>query len=338
MKAVFYEGDRKIRMGSCVPEQPKAGEVQIQVSHAGICGTDLHIYHGHMDKRVTFPQVMGHEMSGIVKQVGEGVTGYQPGDKVTVMPLDYCGSCPACLAGHSHICQNLQFLGIETNGAFQSYWTVPAHTLHRLPDSLSLELGAMIEPLSVACHDVRMGKVQKDEYTVVLGGGPIGMLIALVARQAGAKVLLSEINPYRLQLAAELGFSTANPKEEDIVERVHQETGGAGADVVFEVTSSTAGSEMMTQLPRTRGRIVVVGIFNHKPNIDLFRFFWRELTLTGARVYEHEDFEQAIALAANGELPLDRLITHTYPLEQLEQGLQQMESGGNAMKILLNCN
>ncbi|MBP1153616.1 MULTISPECIES: alcohol dehydrogenase catalytic domain-containing protein [unclassified Paenibacillus] len=337
MKATFYEGNRQIRMGECIPVPPGMGEVQIKVSHAGICGTDLHIYHGHMDKRVSFPQTMGHEMSGVIQELGEGVTDYAIGDRVTVMPLSPCGQCPACSAGHSHICQNLRFLGIETPGAFQSSWTVPAYTLHRLPDSLSLEHGAMIEPLAVACHDVRRGEVQNGEYAVVLGGGPIGMLIALVAREAGAKVLISEINPFRLELARELGLDTINPKETNIVDYVNQQTGGAGADVVFEVTSSAAGAEVMTQLPRTRGRIVVVGIFPQPPKVDLHRFFWRELQMSGARVYEHEDFEKAIQLSALGKLPLDRLITEVYPLERLEEGFKQMESGGSVMKILLRC-
>ena len=337
MKAAFYEGNKTIRIGTFTQVEPKAGEVQIKVSHAGICGTDLHIYLGHMDKRVTFPQIMGHEMSGIVNAVGEGVTNFAIGDRVTVMPLDSCGECPACLAGHNHICHNLRFLGIETPGAFQNYWTVPSHTVLPLPEGLSLERGALIEPLAVACHDVRIGEVQKGEYVVVLGGGPIGTLIALVAKEAGAEVLVSEINPFRLELLKELGINTINPKEKDIVEYVQMRTNGAGADVVFEVTSSAVGAEVMTALPRTRGRIVVVGIFSQPAKVDLHRFFWRELKLSGARVYERIDFEKAIELASFGKLPLDRIITETYPLEDLVKGFQQMEAGGKAMKILVNC-
>lgn len=337
MKAVFYEGNEQLRVGESLPVSPGVGEVQIQVAYAGTCGTDLHIFHGHMDKRVTFPHVMGHEMSGIVRQVGEGVTNVAVGDHVTVMPLAPCGDCPACRAGHSHICQRLKFLGIETPGAFQGYWTVPAYTVHRLPASLSLQYGALIEPLAVACHDVRRGEVKAGDYTVVLGGGPIGTLIALVARQVGAHVVVSEINPYRTALLQELGFATVNPKEQDLVATVTQETGDAGADVVFEVTATSAGAEVMTRLPRTRGRIVIVGIFSQAPEVDLHRFFWRELQLCGARVYEHEDFEQAIQFAASGDLPLGRLLTETLPLEEVEKGFRQMESGGNVMKILLKC-
>jgi (R,R)-butanediol dehydrogenase / meso-butanediol dehydrogenase / diacetyl reductase len=335
MQATFYEGDRRISVGDCVPVSPGPGEVQIAVSHCGICGTDLHIFHGVMDKRVRMPQILGHEMSGTVSALGTGVSTFQIGDPVTVMPLDPCGHCPACAAGHSHICQNLKFLGIDTPGAFQSYWTVPAHTLHRLPANLSLAHGALIEPLAVACHDVRMAGVKPGDQVVVLGGGPIGMLVAMVAQNAGASVLLSEINPYRIQLARSLGFDALDPRETDLVQQVMERTGGAGADIVFEVSGSQAGAKVMTELVRTRGLVVVVAIFGQPPQVDLFRFFWRELRLQGVRVYESEDFAAAIALAASGSLPLDKLITDVRPLSQLRQGLEEMEQGGAVMKILL---
>ena len=337
MRAAYYEGNQKIRIGECAPAPPGPGQAQIRVSHCGLCGTDLHVFHGKMDHRVTFPQVIGHETSGTIEAIGEGVTGFAPGDRVTVRPLDPCGICPACRAGHSHICHKLKFIGIDAPGALQGLWTVPAHTLHRLPDALSLEQGALVEPVAVACHDVRMGEVKKGEFAVVQGGGPIGILIALVARSKGARVAISEVNPFRLKLAAELGLRAVNAREIDLVEFVAAETGGAGADVVFEVSGSAAGAELMTKLPRTRGRIVVVAIFGEQPRIDLFRFFWRELRLCGARVYEPQDFDEAIGLAASGVLPLARLITGVLPLDGLEAGFRQMESGGEAMKLLVKC-
>ncbi len=337
MKAAYYEGRETIRVGECAPVQPAAGQVQIRVSHCGICGTDLHIFHGKMDHRVRVPQVFGHEMSGTLVAAGEGVESFAPGDRVTVRPLDPCGSCPACKAGHSHICQKLKFIGIDVPGAMQGLWTVPAHTLHRLPPSLSFEQAALIEPVAVACHDVRLGEVKAGDYAVVQGGGPIGMLVALVARQQGARVVVTEVNPFRIQLAGELGLEVVDPRETDVVKLVDEQTGGAGADVVFEVSGSQAGAELMTKLPRTRGRIVIVAIFGEQPKVDLFRFFWRELRLCGARVYEPQDFDRAIALADSGTLPLERLITNVYPLEGLETGLRQMERGGSVMKVLVKC-
>ena len=134
MQAVFFEGNRTLRLGESVAVEPGAGQVQIRVAYCGICGTDLHLFHGAMAHRLTLPHVMGHEMSGAITALGSGVTGWRVGDRVTVRPLDPCGHCPACLAGHSHICHNLKFIGIDTPGALQGMWTVPAHTLHRLPE------------------------------------------------------------------------------------------------------------------------------------------------------------------------------------------------------------
>ena len=193
----------------------------------------------------------------------------------------------------------------------------------------------MIEPLAVACHDVRLAAVKPGHQVVVLGGGPIGVLVALAAQQAGADVILSEINPYRVELARSLGMEAVNPQEIDLTALVMNKTDQAGADIVFEVSGSQAGASIMTELLRTRGLAVVVAIFAQPPKIDLFRFFWRELRLQGVRVYEPQDFTAAIALAASGRLPLDELITDIRPLGALKSGFEDMEKGGQVMKILL---
>ncbi len=331
-----YNGNQTIQLSAAQPQAPGADEVRIDVAYCGICGTDLHIFLGHMDQRVAMPQVIGHEMSGIIAEIGAAVSGWQIGDRVVVRPLDPCHACPACAAGHAHICQNLKFLGIDTPGAFQGSWTVPAHTLHRLPADLPLDHAAMIEPIAVACHDVRLGEVAPGDKVVVIGGGPIGILNALVARHAGGDVLVSEVNPFRVNLARELGLRAVNPNATDLVEHVQDWTADAGADVVFEVSGTAIGAATMTKLARTRGRIVVVAIFADAPKVDLFQFFWRELKLRGARVYEPEDFEQAIALATGQLLPLEQLITERYPLAKLQGAFEQIASGAEVMKILIN--
>ncbi len=337
MKAAFYERNQAIRIGEAERGAPGAGEIEIEVAYCGICGTDVGIYHGKMDWRVTASQIMGHEMSGVVGSVGEGVTGFAAGDRVTVMPLDPCGECPTCRAGYDHICENLKFLGIDTPGAFQERWIVPAHTVRRLPEDLPLSRAALIEPLAVACHDVRLAELAPNDLAVVLGGGPIGTLIALVARQAGARVIVSEINPYREQHLEALGLEAVDPRAVDLPALVEESSEGAGADVVFEATGHPSAAEMMTRLPKARGLIVAVGIFAKPPEIDLFQFFWRELRLCGARVYENRDFDQAIELAASGDLPLDRLISDIYSLDELKKGLDLMSTGGDVMKILVQC-
>ena len=335
MQAAYYEGNRTITTEASVPQTPGPGEVRINVAYCGICGTDLHIYLGHMDKRVKMPQIMGHEMSGVIAEIGPDVTGWQVGDRVVVRPLAPCGHCPACEAGHSHICYNLKFLGIDTPGALQGSWTVPAYTLHALPDDLPLDKAALIEPLAVACHDVRLGDVQPGEHVVVIGGGPIGTLVALVAQQAGANVIVSEVNAFRVNLAREIGLDAVNPQEIDLVALVNERTGGAGADVVFEVSGSAAGAAVMTDLLRTRGRIVIVAIFSQAPPVDLHRFFWRELQLRGARVYEPEDFEKAIDLAARDVLPLERIVSAKEPLANLGAVFEQIAADPKLMKVLI---
>lgn len=337
MQAAFYEGHETITVGACRPLDPGPGQVQIRVSHCGICGTDLHIFHGKMDHRVQMPAVIGHEMSGTITAVGDGAGSWKPGDRVTVRPLDPCGNCPACRNGHRHVCMNLKFIGIDTPGAMQGVWTVPAHTLHRLPESVSFEHAAMIEPVSVACHDVRLGELKAGEFAAVLGGGPIGILIGLVAKATGARVIVSETNPFRVELARSLGLEAVDPRSADMVALVNEQTGGAGADVVFEVTGAPPAVELMTKLPRVRGRMVMVAIHGQPAPVDLFKFFWRELRLIGARVYEPEDFERAIELAAARELPLDRLITKVVPLDGLAGAFREMEAGGEVMKILVRC-
>jgi 2-desacetyl-2-hydroxyethyl bacteriochlorophyllide A dehydrogenase len=264
-------------------------------------------------------------MSGTVAEVGAGVE-FTVGERVVVRPLYPRGETPAD-RGHSHISRNLKFLGIDTPGAFQSSWTVPAFTLHRLPAAVDLRLAALTEPLAVACHDVRRADLEPGETAIVLGGGPIGLLIALVARAAGASVVVSEINPLRIAFARSLGFDA------DSVPRV----GDAGADVVFEVSGAPAAALAMTELAALRGRIVVVAIHPDPPPVRLFDLFWKELELRGARVYEPEDYERAIDLLASGALPLEQLITRVEPLERLPAVFAELANGATDIKVLVDC-
>jgi (R,R)-butanediol dehydrogenase / meso-butanediol dehydrogenase / diacetyl reductase len=337
MRAALYVGEERFELKEREPRAPEPGEVQLDVAYVGICGTDLHIKHGAMDGRVAIPAVIGHEMAGTVAAVGDGVTEYRPGDMVTVMPLAWCGRCPACEAGHEHVCQNLNFVGIDSAGAMQESWTVPEHLLVRLPPGVGLEHGALSEPLAVAAHDVRRGQVQRGERVLVVGGGPIGLLIACVAAAEGADVLVSEPSAFRRSVAERLGLRAIDPTDESVEAVVESWTLGAGADVAFEVSGSTAGLRSATHALRVRGRLVVVAIHSEPVPVDLFRVFWRELELVGARVYERRDFERAVEMLAGGGVPAAELISIVEPLDRTAEAFSALEGGADVVKVLIDC-
>ncbi|MDF7824175.1 alcohol dehydrogenase catalytic domain-containing protein [Pontiellaceae bacterium B12227] len=338
MKAAYYSGDKSFTIKDDQPKEPAAGEARIKIAFCGICGTDLHVYHGAMDARVTTNRVIGHECSAVVDAVGEGVQGLEAGDQVVVRPLSHCGECPACKKGYIHVCQNLKFLGLDTEGAMQEMWTLPAHTLHKVPADMRLDYAALIEPTGVACHDVACAKIKPGEDVLVIGGGPIGLLVAMVAKQAGGNVVISEVSEYRLEVAEKLGFKTLNALKVNVAEEIWKMTGDKGAEVVFEVSATQPGVDTMTEAAAVRGRIVMVGIIGgRKPEVDLFKFFWRELTLMGARVYEAADYEKAIELIVSGAIDCEALITDIQELEDITKAFQALDGNATAMKSLIKC-
>ena len=337
MKAACYIRENQMQVQHHEPVPPGAGEVQIEVAYTGICGTDLHIYHGLMDGRVDPPVVIGHEMSGRIAEIGEGVRGWSIGDAVTVMPLDWCDKCPACDAGYTHICHNLNFLGIDKMGAMQARWTVSERTLIALPATLDLKHGALVEPTAVAVHDVGRANIQPDEKVVVIGSGPVGVLIGLVAQSAGADVVILDLDPFRLGIAEQVGLRTLDAGAEDVQASIDAWTAGAGADVAFEVSGSADGMAAAVPVLSVRGRLILVGIHSAKREMDLQRFFWRELVLVGARLYGREDFESAVDLVANGSIPADLLISRIEPLDHTAEAFAALESEAGVMKILIDC-
>ena len=336
MKAANYIEKGRLGVGESVPVSPSLDEVRLDVAFCGICGTDMHIYQGHMDARVETPLTIGHEVSATVAELGDGVSSVAVGDRVAVRPLKF-GEAHPFDKGNAHVGKNLKFIGIDAPGGMQYSWTVPAYTLHKLPDTVSLEHGALAEPTAVACHDVRLGQVKPGETVVVIGGGPIGILVALVAREKGARVIVSEINEKRVEKIDTLGLETINPKNVDLVDTVYSKTNEAMADVVFEVSGSQPGVDAMTSIVNVRGRIVVVGIHPQPRQIDLFRFFWSELELIGTRLYEEEDFDEAIALMGAGKLPIEELITKMYPIDDVQAAFETIEDHPEGIKYLIKC-
>jgi (R,R)-butanediol dehydrogenase/meso-butanediol dehydrogenase/diacetyl reductase len=335
--AAFYIGDRTFEVREVPPVSPGPGEVRIDVAYTGICGTDLHVLHGAMDHRVQPPGVIGHEMSGRVAELGGEVTDWSVGQAVTVMPLLWCGRCAACRAGHQHVCQRLTFVGIDSPGAMQSSWTVPADLLVAIPETLPLRHGALIEPTAVAVHDVRRSRLAAGEHAVVIGAGPVGLLIAAVARTVGAPVLLAELDAHRRAVGTAMGFTVVDPAADDLAGSVEQWTAGAGAAVVFEVSGSAAGVRVATDLLAVRGRLVVVAIHATPLEVDLHRIFWRELEVLGVRVYHRADFTEAVRLLAAGEVPAEELISKVVPLSAVPEAFAALEDGGGVVKVLIEC-
>jgi (R,R)-butanediol dehydrogenase / meso-butanediol dehydrogenase / diacetyl reductase len=333
--AAKYLGNREIGIRETQPEPPRPGQVQIEVAYAGICGSDLHVLHGEMDGRIRLPAILGHEMSGVIAALGQGVTGWTVGDHVTVMPLDWDGTCAACRAGNNHICHHLNVLGIDSPGALQGLWNVNADHLVALPQNLRLDHAALVEPLAVAVHDVRRAELAAGDRAVVIGGGPIGALIAVVARHAGAEVMVVEVNAQRRQNVAALGFEVLDPTTTDQVAWVNDWTDGTGADIVFEVSSAAAAVLGATDLVNARGTIVIVAIHTQPRPIDLQRVFLRELRILGARVYQRTDFERAVELLTSGLIPADALITRIEPITAIVQAFAALETG-LAMKVLID--
>lgn len=336
MKATVYEGNKTFKVIEKEVEQPAVGEVRIKVAYSGVCGTDVHIYHGMMDKRVDMPQTIGHEMSGTIDAVGAEVSGFSVGEKVVVRPLDDRKAKPSD-KGFNHICEELNFIGIDSPGSMQQYWNVPAFTLHKLKDNTDLKLAALIEPLSVATHDVRLSGLVAGETAVVLGGGPIGLLVAMVAKDAGANVIVSEVNENRIAKAKAMGLNAVSPLKLDLVQYVKEQTEGRLADVVFEVAGVQPALDIMTEIAGIRGRILMVAIHGQKKEIDLFKFFWKELKLIGARVYEKEDYEKSISLITANELPFEDMITDVQPLSNIQQVFENIDNNPEGLKVLMDC-
>jgi len=336
MRAARYIGPKTIETADVAVAAPAPGEVQLAIAYTGICGTDLHIYHGDMDARVNRPAVIGHECSATIAATGDGVEGWSVGDSVSVLPARSCGSCAACSAGFGHVCPRLVFLGIDATGAMQNRWNVPAQLLVRLPSDVSLRHAALVEPTAVAAHDVRRAALAPGQNVVVVGGGPVGMLIAVVARAAGADISLVEVDSDRRALAAKLGFRVIDPTATDVTSAIHELTSSRGADVAFEVSGSAGGVATAVDVLGVRGKLVMVAIHTHPREVNLHRFFWRELEMVGARLYERRDFEEAVRLIASGVVPADELISAVVPLDQASEAFASL-AGGGVMKVLVDC-
>ena len=329
MKAVVY---RKAT-GLTVEDRPvpvlRPGEALVQVRLAGICGTDIHLAEG---KRKDAPDslIPGHEFMGVVAEVADPASCDLVGRRVVAEPIINCGQCPTCRRGHPHVCERLRVRGVHVDGVFAEYAAVGVERIHLVPEGIADRLAAVVEPLAVAVHVVRRARPQVGDTVMVVGAGPIGLLVAQVARQAGAaRTVVVEVNPHRLAVATHLGFETLDARDPA------QQDAPLGMDVVFEVSGSVPGIARAIRSLRPRGTLLVVGFFPEPPPVELAQVLLKELELRGSRVYASGDFPAALALLEKGAVQVEPLISHVLPLAQIQEAMELCAGGTQAMKVLL---
>lgn len=329
---------REIVLEEVERPKPKPGRVLIKVKYCGICGSDIHAYHG-AHPFIKPPIVLGHEFSGTIEELGEDVKGLEIGQRVVVEPLLVCGRCLNCRLGHYNRCVTMKVIGAQTDGAFSEYLTVPAHRVISIPDEVSLKHGALVEPLAVAIHAVKRAGPIGGLNVVVLGAGPIGLLTASVAKKYGAnEVLITDLSDYKLKVAESLGIDyTVNVKKEDLVKVVKNVFGSEGVDVVFEcVGSNPVTIAQAIDIVRRGATIVVVGVFKEEIPVKVGFIQDRELELKGTAVYIFKDFLDAIELLRKREIAVERLISKVFSLKELKDAFNYIEENRDIIiKVLI---
>jgi 2-desacetyl-2-hydroxyethyl bacteriochlorophyllide A dehydrogenase len=316
---------------------PEVDEVLIAVRASSICGSDLHVFQGKHPS-AALPSAIGHEIAGEVLQAGPEVSGLKIGDRVTVEPVVTCDKCHYCQRGAYHLCTNISFQYRVGQGGFAPYFIVRERWAHRLPDHLSDQEGALIEPLAVAVHAVRQADIQPGHAVAIFGVGAIGLLVLQVARAAGAgPIFVIDVHEFRLEMARRLGAAvTFNNQEGDPLAQIQALTNSLGVDRAFEVVGLEKTLLQTIGSLRKGGKAVVLGIFE-EPQVTLPAniFVQREITLTGSQGYNW-DFQTALELAASGRVDLKTLITHQLPLVDLPQAFELIYTPPReTMKIVL---
>jgi L-iditol 2-dehydrogenase len=296
------------------------GEVLVRVRAAAICGSDLGIYDfTPAYSGMTLPVVMGHEFSGVVEAVGNDVAGYSAGDRVLSRSVVSCGECRFCVAGMDNLCESSSLFGIHQDGGFAEYISVPKRLLYPIPEGMSFEEAALVEPLSNAVHFVNdLTPVEPGDLAVILGIGPIGLFSAQLLGLAGAEVLMTgiSVDTERFEIAKRLGLEAVNVDEVDPVELVMERTSGRGADVAFVAVGAPSAVHQAVRLVRKRGHVTVVGIFPGDVAVPMTTVVRREITLAGAYDARAENFEESIELIESGRIKAGELVTHRFPLEE----------------------
>ncbi len=339
MKAVRFLKPDSLELAEVPMPELAEGEALIKVLYSGICGSDVHVFQGH-HPTACYPVTPGHEFVGeLVKVHDSSRSDLQPGTLVAAQPYYACGICEACLTGHENVCRSLKIHGIHHDGSFAEYVKVLARKVYTLPQDLDPQLAALIEPLSVAVHDVRKSGLKVGENCLIIGGGPIGLLIAMVARLSGAgRILISEVSPARVAFAERLGFETINPVNSDLKEKTAEVTNKKGFDVVFEVSGSKAGTAAMTDAAKIAGTIVIVGMAADSYPVNTTQVFIKELKLRGVRIHSQVNFAAAIDILKSGRIneELRSLVSAVYPLSEAAAAFETAIKSQDVFKILVS--
>ncbi|MDR1801066.1 MAG: alcohol dehydrogenase catalytic domain-containing protein [Lachnospiraceae bacterium] len=317
--------------------KPEKDEVLVKIMKIGICGSDIHVYHGE-HPFTPYPVTQGHEVSGEIAEVGEEVTDFKVGQKVTIQPQVVCGKCYPCRNGKYNLCEELKVMGFQTTGVASTYFAVPAAKVTPLPDEMSFDDAAMIEPLAVAVHAVRQIGDVTGLRVAVLGAGPIGNLVAQTAKGLGAaKVLISDVSDYRLNIAKECGIDeVVNTKEKDFGDAMLEVFGPDKADVIYDCAGNNITMGQAIKYSRKGSIIVLVAVFAGMATVDLAVLNDKELDLKTTMMYRNEDYLDAIKLLDENKIQLKQLQSKTFPFKEYLDAYKYIDANRETtMKVLI---
>jgi L-iditol 2-dehydrogenase len=342
MKAAVLTAPNEIALRIADDPLPAPGDVVIRVRAATICGTDIRIYRGRKTAGIRYPSVLGHEFAGEIVEPG-GHAGLAAGDRVGLCPAIACGRCDLCKAGRENLCTQGMAVGYEIDGAFAELIRIPARAveagnLRRLPETMSFEQAALVEPLACVLNGQNLVGLGSADAVVVLGAGPIGLLQVRLARLRGAaRIIASEPNARRREAALAAGADAViDPAGEDVVARVMAETGGRGADVVICAIGIPALARLATDIAAFGGRISLFAGFSRgeTAEMDVNAIHYREITVTGAFGLSRRDYDRAFDMVAAGRLDLGGMVTHRFALQDVAEAFATAESGA-AIKVVI---
>ena len=338
MRALVYQGPKTMTVEQWTLPEPAAGQVRVRAAFVGICGSDVHGWLGITGRR-TAPMVMGHELSGIVSAVGQGVSGISVGDRVTVQPMFSCGHCDYCRDGLNHLCTDRRFMGaMDCNGAFMDEFCVPAENICLLPDAVSLEVGALIEPFAVAYRGVRHAGDITGKTVMICGAGTIGLMVLKVCRLLGAKtVIVVDLSDDRLKLAMDHGADIVINGRSDIDAALRQHGLRDSIDVAIEAVGVTPTVQQTVDFVKTRGTIVWIGNSAPMVSLNMQSVVTRELNIQGSYIYTDGDFRECIRILSEQPQDFTGIISQIIAVEDASAVFEELSQGAGAkIKVLVD--